>query len=118
MEPAYGLIISVLAVFVYIDARRKGLGGFRRLAAFWFGFPATFFVMMLVRDGSQPAIRSHDEGITDLVAEIRKDRAARLHDGAGATDLDEEEANARMDGGNGDRGDADDERDAGGESGG
>jgi hypothetical protein len=69
-----------IANWVYLDFRRTGKRGFKRLVAFWMGWPATFVSLLVVRDGSQPRMLADDDGLDDLMAEIRRDRIGRDDD--------------------------------------
>ena len=67
----------LIANWAYLDFRRTGDGGFKRLVAFWMGWPMTFVTAMLVKNGSQPQIRLDDRNLDELVDEIRRDRLLR-----------------------------------------
>ena len=71
------LVLWVLANAVYVDMRRAGEKGFKRLAAFWLGWPGTFVGMFAVDEGSQPAVRHDDRDLRALVEEVRQDRLDR-----------------------------------------
>jgi hypothetical protein len=77
VEGIAALIMWVLANAVYVDMRRRGERGFKRLCAFWLGWPGTLVGMFSVDEASQPAIRHDDEGLRSLVEDIRRDRIAR-----------------------------------------
>jgi hypothetical protein len=75
LEELVGLVVWLLAVAVYVDARRKGLRGFRRLVSFWMGFPATWLSFLVVSEGSQPLLAPPPDDEDALLEEIRRDRA-------------------------------------------
>lgn len=66
-----------LANLVYVDLRRKGIGGFGRRAAFWFGFPGTWVSMIVEDEGSALEIEHDDDDEERILKEIRQDREAR-----------------------------------------
>ncbi|MGD2068833.1 MAG: hypothetical protein PVI57_09205 [Gemmatimonadota bacterium] len=77
MEAIVGLILWVLANWVYVDMRRRGERGIKRFFAFWLGWPGTFVGMLSVDEKSQPTIRADDRDLRSLVQEIRRDRMLR-----------------------------------------
>lgn len=77
LEVAVTLFAWIVANWAYLDFRRTGTRGFKRLVAFWMGWPATFLSLLVVRDGSQPRIQADDSGLEDLVHQIRRDRLMR-----------------------------------------
>jgi hypothetical protein len=84
VETIVAVILWVLANAVYVDMRRRGKRGFKRLCAFWLGWPGTFVGMLSVDEASQPTIRHDDRGLRDLLENIRRDRLVRgdvQHDG-------------------------------------
>jgi hypothetical protein len=91
LREVVGFIVWIIANVMYIQFRKDGLYGFRRLVAFWLGFPVTVLSVFGVRgptaerrrELSQEA-RSDDDLEAELLAEIRRDRASRrLDPGAG-----------------------------------
>jgi hypothetical protein len=42
------LVVNLIAIAVYFDLARSDRRGFKRLLAFWIGFPMTFFVKLFV----------------------------------------------------------------------
>ena len=78
MEFLVGSILWIVANLAYLDDRRAGRRGFKRLVAFWLGWPWTFVTLLSVDEGSQPELRTDDEGLRELVREIRRDRRGRL----------------------------------------
>ena len=84
METIVGAILWVLANAVYVDMRRSGERGFKRLCAFWIGWPGTFVGMLSVDEESRPRVRMDDRGLKSLVEEIRRDRDDRDEIGPGA----------------------------------
>ncbi|HEX9885580.1 MAG TPA: hypothetical protein VGA70_03790 [Longimicrobiales bacterium] len=80
VEMVIGLFAWFIANWVYLDFRRTGRRGFKRLVGFWMGWPGTFLSMLLVRDGSQPAMLGDDTGLDQLMNQIRRDRRLRAGD--------------------------------------
>jgi len=70
-----GLLVWVVGNVVYADKRRRGVGGFARFLAFWSGLPGTFFSMLLVDEGSQPALEPPPDDEDALLDEVRRARA-------------------------------------------
>lgn len=85
MEPTVEKVVAFVAWLVanwaYLDFCRMGEGGFKRLAAFWIGFPTTFVTRLVVDEGTQPRMREDDDDLDELVREVRRDR--RLREGGG-----------------------------------
>lgn len=77
MEFIAVLVLWILANAVYVDMRRRGEKGLKRLVAFWIGWPGTLVGMLSVDEASQPAVRKDDRDLGLLVREIRRDRAVR-----------------------------------------
>ena len=86
-----GLFVWLVANAVYVTSRRQGTGGFRRFLAFWMGLPVTFFVMLLVPEGSQPALEPPPDDDDALLAEVRRDRALRPGESGDGTESDTSE---------------------------
>lgn len=86
METIFGLIVWVLANLVYVEMRRRGEGGAKRLVAFWLGLPGTFVGMLVVDRRALPPIREDDEDMQGLVEEIRRERRQDLASRPGETD--------------------------------
>lgn len=86
METIFGLVVWVLANLVYVEMRRRGEGGFKRLVAFWLGLPGTFVGMLVVDRRALPPIREDDEGMHGLVEEIRRERRQHLPPRPGEAD--------------------------------
>ena len=80
-------MVWIIANFAYGSMARSGEQGFRRLAAFWLGWPGTFVsysVIQPTRRLTEPetdtryALQLELEAERDLLVEIRRDRARRL----------------------------------------
>jgi hypothetical protein len=86
VEHLVGLVVWLVSIVVYVDARRRGRRGFTRLVAFWLGFPATWISLFVVREGSQPDILPPPDDEAALLEEIRRARDAgrSLEDGTQA----------------------------------
>lgn len=69
-------VVWIVANVVYLDMKRKGVGGLTRLAAFWAGTPTTWITFFAVRDGVQPTFEepADDDALLDAV---RRERALR-----------------------------------------
>jgi hypothetical protein len=85
IEQVVGAVVWVVALLVYMDARRRGRHGFTRFVAFWVGFPGTFLSMFVVREGSQPDIAVPRDDERALLEEVRRERAAGRTLDAGGT---------------------------------
>jgi hypothetical protein len=72
-----GALVWLVANVVYLDSRRKGTRGFRRLLAFWMGLPVTWFTLLVVKEASAPRIEPPPDDEEGLLAEVRRDRALR-----------------------------------------
>ncbi len=100
-----GTVVWIMANVMYVQYRRDGLRGFRRFAAFWLGFPITLFsalAMSKVLGISEPPperrrqrrrqrlkeAREDEEAERELLAEIRRDRAARRLASGDTDDID------------------------------
>lgn len=77
MEAIFAVILSIVANLVYFDMRRSGEHGFKRFLAFWLGSPVSFLTLLLVPEGRTLPVRGDDEGLNELVDEIRQDRESR-----------------------------------------
>ena len=73
-----GFLVWVVGNVVYLDKRRRGVTGFVRFLAFWSGLPATFFSLLLVEEGSQPALEPPPDDEEALLAEIREARKKQI----------------------------------------
>ena len=73
-----GFVVWVMSNVVYADKRRRGARGFARVLAFWFGLPATFWSMLVVDEGSQPALEPPPDDEEALLAEVRRERMERI----------------------------------------
>ena len=62
---------------MYLDMKRKGVGGFGRIVAFWLGNPATWFTFLFVPEGRQPRFQPPRDDEEALLSEIRRDRKQR-----------------------------------------
>lgn len=89
MESIAALCLWILANAVYVDMRRQGAKGFKRLVAFWIGWPGTLVGMFSVDEASQPPIRSDDRDLRLLVEEVRRDRWERAPDPGDASHREE-----------------------------
>ena len=96
-----GGLVWVIANFVYGSMVGDGKQGFRRLAAFYVGFPGTlvsYFVIKPTRRVAEPEAdpryraQLEFEEERDLLLEIRRDRARRISRGQGGDEgaVDEE----------------------------
>lgn len=83
LEMVVSVVVWLIANWAYLDFRRTGVRGFKRLVAFFFGLPTTVLLCVLVEEGSQPRIREDDGDLDDLVREIRRDRLLREEGGNG-----------------------------------
>lgn len=85
IEELISLVVWLVANAVYLDARRKGQGGFRRFLGFWMGLPGTFFSMVLVTEGSQPVVKPPPDDEEALLSEVRQGRALKAPEERGST---------------------------------
>ena len=84
MEEIASAVLWITANIMYVRYRRDDVRGFKRLLAFWFGFPITFFTAIGV-SGPTPERRRQlareaqdDESVeAELLAEIQRDRESR-----------------------------------------
>ena len=74
-----GSLVWVAANFAYCAYLRDGESGFKRLAAFWLGFPITMISMFVVPHTRRLRVpeRSELEEEYQLLLEIKQDRASR-----------------------------------------
>ena len=72
-----GIILHLTANWVYFDLMRSGERGAKRFFAFWLGWPLTFLTKLLVNERPALGMREDDEGLRELVGEIRRDRRVR-----------------------------------------
>ena len=74
------LLVWVVATVAYISYVRDGERGFKRLAAFWLGFPWTLCSAFIVRPSGRFREPKRDELEDEqaLLMEIRRDRALRI----------------------------------------
>lgn len=77
LEVAIGFFVWLIANWAYLDFRRNGIRGFKRVVAFFMGWPTTFLTLLLVVESRRPRIKDDDEGLEELVREIRRDRLVR-----------------------------------------
>jgi len=98
-----GLVVNIVAIVVYLELARSGRRGFRRLLAFWIGFPMTFFVKLFVRPDPDLVVErrlnallppeEEDVGVPEYVRkEIRAIREDRLRASQDSLDRDGEGA--------------------------
>jgi hypothetical protein len=80
-------LVWIIANFVYGSMVRDGRRGFRRLAAFYLGWPGTFLSYLTIKETRrrpdpevEARVRAHLEleEERDLLLEIRRDRARRI----------------------------------------
>ena len=71
------MIIWALANIVYVDMKRKGVRGFRRLVAFWLGTPWSWLFFFFGREGRAPRFTPPPDDDDRLLREIRVDRELR-----------------------------------------
>ena len=81
------LLVWIIANVVYSSMVRDGERGFRRLAAFYLGWPGTFLSYLTVQPArrvAEPKVEARFqahlelEEERDLLLEIRRDRARRI----------------------------------------
>ena len=77
VEYVVGFLGWVVANVVYADFRRRGTRGFWRFIAFWMGSPTTFATLLLVPENVVEPVLESDEGLDELIGEIREDRRER-----------------------------------------
>ena len=80
LESLLGSLVWIVANVAYGAYVRDGERGFKRLAAFWLGFPLTLCSGFLMprRSGLRHPMRDELEEDRALLLEIRRDRARRL----------------------------------------
>ena len=90
LEGMLGGVVWVIANLAYGSMVRTGEQGFRRLAAFWLGWPGTFVSYVVVKPTRRMAGPQMDpryqkqlelQEERDLLFEIRRDRARRISRG-------------------------------------
>ncbi|HZD03918.1 MAG TPA: hypothetical protein VE173_03345 [Longimicrobiales bacterium] len=81
VEMGVSTVLWLIANWVYLDLRRAGTRGFKRLLAFFLGFPTTVLLCVFVEEGSEPRIRDDGGDVDELVREIREDRLLREEHG-------------------------------------
>jgi len=77
LEALASFVVWLVANGVYVDMRRTGRRGFRRLLAFWLGTPTTWLTLLAVREGVSPDLETPPDDEEALLAEIRRDRSLR-----------------------------------------
>lgn len=77
LEVVVSVVAWLIANWAYMDFRRRGERGFKRVVAFFMGAPTTFATALWVEEGSEPRIRADDADLDQLLHEIRTDRAIR-----------------------------------------
>ena len=88
LEGILGSLVWIVANVAYGLYLRDGERGFKRLAAFWLGFPLTLcsgFFVPRTRRLTEPRRNELEEERT-LLMEIRRDRARRISRGQGGDD--------------------------------
>ena len=70
-------VVTLIANLVYIDLRRKGVGGFTRFVSFWMGTPWSWVSFFMVPKGSQPKFQPPPDDDALLFWEVRRDRLLR-----------------------------------------
>ena len=79
LQGILGSLVWIVATVAYVSYVREGRRGFRRLAAFWLGFPWTLcssFLLPHSRRFTEPVFDELEDEET-LLMEIRRDRARR-----------------------------------------
>lgn len=89
-----GFLVWVVGNVVYADKRRRGVRGFARFLSFWLGMPATWLCLLVVEEGSQPALDPPPDDEEALLAEVRRARRLTIDrpDGGGRSRKTEEES--------------------------
>ncbi len=97
LEGILVMLVWIVATVAYVSHVREGERGFKRLAAFWLGFPWTLCCAFVVPAGKRLREPRPDELENEraLLMEIRRDRALRIRraqggDAGGAVVADEE----------------------------
>jgi hypothetical protein len=80
-EGIFGALVSIAANLIYIDKKRKGVRGFGRICAFWFGTPVTWLWLFFLKEGTRPELEPPPDDVEGLLEEIRRDRALRAGEG-------------------------------------
>lgn len=78
LEATAGGAIWAVANIVYFKQRQRGLRGFTRFLAFWFGTPTTWVGLFIVPEGSSPRLEPPPDDEEGLLREVRRDRALRV----------------------------------------
>ncbi len=86
LESLVGFLVWLVANLVYLDRKRSGRRGLRRLLAFWLGIPTTWLTLLFVREGSTLLVEPPPDDEEALLAEVRRDR--RLRGGPAPTEPD------------------------------
>ena len=91
-----GTLVWIVATVAYVSYVRDGERGFKRLAAFWLGFPWTLCCAFIVPRSKRLREPRRDELEDErtLLMEIRRDRALRI----GRTQEGDEEVDQPVDG--------------------
>jgi hypothetical protein len=85
-------IVWTLASVIYVDMRRKAVGGFGQFVAFWVGFPFTLPWLFVVEEGSGIELDPPADDEEQLLREVMLDRESRKlapngeGEGTGGTD--------------------------------
>ena len=77
LEAIVTAVVTLIANLVYIDLRRKGVGGFTRFVSFWMGTPWSWVSFFMVPKGSQPKFQPPPDDDARLFREVRRDRLLR-----------------------------------------
>ena len=77
LEAIVTAVVTLIANLVYIDLKRKGVGGFTRFVSFWMGTPWSWVSFFMVPEGSQPKFEPPPDDEALLFREVRHDRLLR-----------------------------------------
>ncbi len=85
LEGIATLVVWIVATTAYVSYVRDGERGFKRLVAFWLGFPWTLCSAFIVQRSKLLPEPIHDEEEEEraLLLEIRRDRLLRIRLGQG-----------------------------------